>query len=607
MNIGVDIDGVLTDIRNFQIKKGQAFFNKELVNKDGFTIQEMFNCTDDESKKFWTKYLLEYSIFFGARLNASKIISEYKSNNKIFIITSRAFTNENNFLGKLMRYIVREWLKINNIPYDKIIYCGESKKDEIINNNINVMIEDNRDNAIELSNYTKVILLDQEYNRDVNKENVFRANDWEQIGYYLKFFSNLYKKNAYFKKGKNTGYPSIDKPWLKYYSYAQSLNRIPDLKQLEEVTKNNEITEQAYIDKSNFIFEMTQEVREPLSYIKNTSKELVDNDYKKEEYKEGLNYIYNASRQLDFVVNDVLNVSSLDVQKVKFLNNRYNLDMIYEDLIKRVESSISKNVEFRYNMPNNVPYLYGDNIKLKQVLYSILMNSVKKTEKGFIEFNIDTIEKYDVCRVIFRIIDSGVGIGIDKINEILSTTSELNKDDIVNLQKSEFNIELCQKIIKSLGGNLLIKSKLGKGTEVILTIDQKIYREKEDNFNLFNNYSNKRVLVVSQDKKVNEVIKKVFNESDINASYILYGADAVDRIKSGKKYDYIIIEDDMKEMSGYETLKRLKEINKFNVPCIVILDSNKENIKKHYIEDGFSDYILTSDLRNELKRIIEKY
>ena len=381
----------------------------------------------------------------------------------------------------------------------------------------------------------------------------------------------------------------------------------PDLKQLEEVTKNNEITEQAYIDKSNFIFEMTQEVREPLSYIKNTSKELVDNDYKKEEYKEGLNYIYNASRQLDFVVNDVLNVSSLDVQKVKFLNNRYNLDMIYEDLIKRVESSISKNVEFRYNMPNNVPYLYGDNIKLKQVLYSILMNSVKKTEKGFIEFNIDTIEKYDVCRVIFRIIDSGVGIGIDKINEILSTTSELNKDDIVNLQKSEFNIELCQKIIKSLGGNLLIKSKLGKGTEVILTIDQKIYREKEDNFNLFNNYSNKRVLVVSQDKKVNEVIKKVFNESDINASYILYGADAIDRIKSGKKYDYIIIEDDMKEMSGYETLKRLKEINKFNVPSIVILDSNKENIKKHYIEDGFSDYILTSDLRNELKRIIEKY
>ena len=282
--------------------------------------------------------------------------------------------------------------------------------------------------------------------------------------------------------------------------------------------------------------------------------------------------------------------------------------MIYDDLVKRIENSVNNNVEFRHTIPSKVPYLYGDNIKLKQILYSILMDSVKKTEKGFIEFNIDTIEKYDVCRVIFRITDSGVGIGIDKINEILSTTSELNKEDIVNLEKSEFNIKLCQKIIKSLGGNMLIKSKLGKGTEVILTIDQKIYREKEDkNNNLFNSYSNKRVLVVNQDKKVNEIIKKVFNESDINASYMLYGADAIDRIKSGKKYDYIIIEDDMKEMSGYETLKKLKEISKFNIPCIVVLDSNKENIKKHYLDDGFSDYILTSDLRNELKRIMEKY
>lgn len=380
----------------------------------------------------------------------------------------------------------------------------------------------------------------------------------------------------------------------------------PDLKQLEEVTRNNEITEQSYIDKSNFIFEMTQEVREPLNYIKNTSKVLIDNNPTKDEYKEGLGYIYNASRQLDFVVNDVLNVSTLDVQKVKILNNRYNLDRLYEDLIKRVEPSINNNVKFRYSIPNNIPYLYGDNIKLKQVLYSLLMNAVKKTENGFIEFNVNTIEKYDVCRVIFRITDSGCGIGLEKINEILSVTGELNKEDIDNLEKSEFNIELCQKIIKSLGGNLLIKSKLGKGTEVILTIDQKIYREEEKIVNN-NNYGTKKVLVVCQDKKIREIIKKVLNENEINGSYILYGLDAVDRIKSGKKYDYIIIEDEMKEINGYETIKKLKNLKEFKIPCIVLLNENKEKIKKYYIKDGYSDYILTRELRNELKRIIDKY
>ena len=381
----------------------------------------------------------------------------------------------------------------------------------------------------------------------------------------------------------------------------------PDVKQINEMVRNNEIVEQTYIDKSNFLFEMTGEVREPLNNIRKLC-DIIQNEKDEDVIKSNVKYINNSIRQLDFIVNNVLNVSSLDVQKVKFLNNRYNLKMIYDDLVKRIESSVNANVEFRSSIPNKVPYLYGDNIKIKQVLYSILMNAVKKTEKGFIEFNINTIEKYDVCRVIFTISDSGVGIGIDKINEILSVTGELNKDDIVNLEKSEFNIELCQKIIKSLGGNLLIKSKLDKGTEVILTLDQKIYREKEEKtFNYESAVTTKKVLLVNQDKDITNVLKKIYKENDINMSYLLYGMDAVDRIKSGKNYDYIIIQDDMKEISGYETLKRLKTIDNFSIPCIVMLNSSKNKIKEHYLKDGFSDYILIDDLRNEIKRIIEKY
>ena len=381
----------------------------------------------------------------------------------------------------------------------------------------------------------------------------------------------------------------------------------PDVKLINEMARNNEIVEQTYIDKSNLLFEMTGEVREPLNNIRNLCNQIVDLK-NINEMKLNIKSISNSVKQLDFIVNDVLNVSSLDVQKVKFLNNRYNLKMIYDDLIKRVEPSVNNNVIFRYNIVNNIPYLYGDNIKIKQVLYSILMNSVKKTTNGFIEFNVNTIEKYDVCRVIFTITDSGSGIGIDKINEILSTTGELDKQDIVNLEKSEFNIELCQKIIKSLGGNLLIKSKLGKGTEVILTIDQKIYREKtEDTFKYENAYSNKKVLVINQNKEVNNIIKKAFKENNINGSYLLYGMDGIDRIKSGKKYDFIIIQDEMREISGYETLKNLKNIEGFDIPCIVMLNGNKEKIKDHYIKDGFSDYILNNNLKNEINRIINKY
>lgn len=379
----------------------------------------------------------------------------------------------------------------------------------------------------------------------------------------------------------------------------------PDLKMLQELIKNNEITEQTYIDKSNFLFEMTGEIREPLRNVRKTVNDL-KNTKNINDIKVGLNSIDNSIRQLDFTVNDVLNVNSLDIQKVKIIDNRYNLKNLFDDMVKRIKPEINENVEFRYNMPNNIPYLYGDNIKLKQILYSLLMNAVKKTESGFIEFNVNTIEKYDVCRVIFSIVDSGVGIGIDKINEILSVTGELSQQDIVNLEKSDLNLELCKKIIESLGGNLLIKSKIGKGTEVILTLDQKVYRNLE-NENIIYQSNNKKVLLVIQDKKLTSNIKKILANNSISTSHILYGMDAIDRIKSGKKYDYIILEDDMKEMSGYETLQSLKKLNNFNIPCIILLSEDKINIKDHYLNDGFKDYILISDLQDEVNRIIKKY
>ncbi len=384
----------------------------------------------------------------------------------------------------------------------------------------------------------------------------------------------------------------------------------PDIKMLGELYKNKELVEQTYEDKSNFLFELTQEVRDPLYNISN-----ICNNMKQEEdikkIKSDLNVINNSIRQLDFIVNDVLNVSTLDVQRVKFVNNRYSLKSLYDDVVARIKVNVSDNIEFRTNIPNNVPYLYGDSIKLKQILYSLIMNSVKKTSSGFIEFNVNTIEKYDVCRVIFTIIDSGSGMSIDKINEVLSVTGEFDSTDVENLEKTEFNIKLCQKIIKVLGGNLLIKSKAGKGTEVMLTIDQRIYNSDNDNSVLkqYENaiYNSKKALIVCQDKNITTILKKKLNENSIGYSVILYGMDAVDKIKSGKKYDFIIVQDDMKEMSGYTTLKEMQKLNKFNIPVIVMLDNNKINIKEHYIKDGFEDYILLDNFSEDVNRILNKY
>ena len=394
---------------------------------------------------------------------------------------------------------------------------------------------------------------------------------------------------------------------ISYLMYFTIEN--PDIKLLSEVYKNKELIEQSYEDKSNFLFELTQQVRTPIMSLSKQCKSL-ENVNNIKELKDGIKELNNSIRQLDFVVNDVLDVSTLEAQKVKFVENRYNVNNLYTELVSKIQPMMPKNVEFITTSTKNIPYLYGDSIKLKQVLFSILLNAVKKTEKGFIEFHLDIIERYDVCRLLFSIKDSGCGISIDKINDILAATGEINQDDIKAMEKTEINMELCQKIVKLFGGNLMIKSNLEKGTEVILSIDQRVVLDNKDAMLEKSEYFikfNKKVLIVSQNKDLINNIKDTLKNKDISFSTMYYGRDAIDKIKSGKMFDYILIDDDMNEMNGYTTLKELNKIKEFNIPVIVMLKENKEQIKDHYIEDGFKDYLLIKDFKNEINRIIEKY
>ena len=382
----------------------------------------------------------------------------------------------------------------------------------------------------------------------------------------------------------------------------------PDVKMLNELYKNKEIMESNYEDKYNFLFEITQESRNPLKSI-----ESICNNIKEEKdikvIKENVKDLSNLAKRLDFTINNVMNVSTLDAQKINIIDKKYNLKKVCEELTKRVSLENKKDIEFKYNIPHNDLYLYGDDMKIKQVLYSLIVNSLEKTNVGYVEFKVNVIEKYDYARVIFMVTDSGPGIEIDKINEILSSTGALDKEEVELLNKKEVDVKLCQKVIKLMGGNLMIKSDLGKGSEFILTIDQRVYHDETKSIlsnyeNVVNNYQ--KALIVSQDKTLISKVKNILNKNDVSYSVLYYGLDAVDKIKSHKKYDFILISDEMKEVSGLSTLKEMQKIKGFSSPCIVMLNESKKGLAKHYIEDGFSDYIINEDI-DSLNKIIQKY
>ncbi len=383
----------------------------------------------------------------------------------------------------------------------------------------------------------------------------------------------------------------------------------PDVRMLNELSKNKELMEQNYEDKYNFLFEMTQEARNPLININDVCRNLQKSELG-EDVKQQVDYLNILVRQLDFSINNILNVSSLDVQKLKIINSKYDLEKLCNELIVKINPEVKENVSLKIDMPKQVPVLYGDYMKLRQILYSVLINACKNTNNGTIVLKVNLIEKYDVCRVIFNIADTGIGMSIAKINELISATGELDKKEIESLEKKEYNIKLCQKVIKIMGGNMMIKSNLGKGTDVIITIDQRVHHE--DDKSVLTKYETsiltyRKVLVVAQNKKLINNLKQKLNDSHITSSVFYYGKDAVSQVMAGKKYDFILIEDELKEMSGYMTYQALKEIKNFDIPVVIMLNEDKEKIKDHYLEDGFNDYLLVSNFDNEIARIIEKY
>ena len=189
MKIGIDIDGVLTDIEKWQLDYGSKFYyenyNKEIINPKGYETNEIFNSDIECDDLFWDKYFKEYSINVKARKFASEVISKLKQDGyEIYIITARSsfLSHSTNVMSKEENeQIVKEWLKKNNIYYDNLIFSPEDKLEICIDNEINMMIEDKTDNINKISDKIPVICFNAGYNEECKGENIYRVYTWYDI------------------------------------------------------------------------------------------------------------------------------------------------------------------------------------------------------------------------------------------------------------------------------------------------------------------------------------------------------------------------------------------------------------------------------------------
>ena len=286
----------------------------------------------------------------------------------------------------------------------------------------------------------------------------------------------------------------------------------PDLKMLEEVTKIKEITEKTNEDKSSFLYHVTDE----MNFVLNNVKTKLNNINKMNDISE----IKHSLKEIDAIVdnskkrvNATINISEMDSKELKVINNTYNIVNLLNGIVAYNRNKIKNNIDFRHDISNTIPdMLYGDSIKVKQIINSVIDNSIKNTSEGFIELRVSCIVKYDICRLIISVEDSGTGIDLVKQNKILSDNSDLDINEIKVKDDLIVNLKTVNKLINMIGGTLSIESLNNNGTTINITLDQKIVQRGgtnlDETIDSYNKYmKNKKIIgIISESKNCIKVI-----------------------------------------------------------------------------------------------------
>ena len=382
----------------------------------------------------------------------------------------------------------------------------------------------------------------------------------------------------------------------------------PDMKMLDEVHKAKVISDNANEEKTLFLYNMTNEIRGITKDIdKETDNILDETDNKKidvEEINNSARNIKGSTAKFTTMTNEILDISSIDSASVRIYNEKYNIKRLLKELVGIYKPKAqNKNLDFRVSIASDIPeYLYGDGINLKKVLTIILDNSIKYTNNGYIEFNINTIIKGDIARLIISVEDSGIGMKAEDINKIFTKKQE--REDNHNLNNNLYN---AKRLITLMNGTIVPSSSYGSGTTIKIILDQK-YDTIDTDINKYDNiYDKKKVLLIDDSPSSEKLFNKILSETNIELTSVKLGKEGLEKIRNKEKYDLILLDEELEPQNGHIIMRKLLEIRNFNIKVILLTKDNKYDYDDSYLQEGFTDYIIKSSDKEEILNKMNKY
>ena len=383
----------------------------------------------------------------------------------------------------------------------------------------------------------------------------------------------------------------------------------PDVKMIEEYHKAKEISDNANEDKTMFLYNMTNDIRlitKDINYNTDAAiNEMSNKKLDKDLVNDYLRAIKENTARFTTMTNEILDVDSIDSASIKVYDDKYNIKLLLKKIVTLYSDECSKKgLTFRSDIASDLPeYLYGDNLGLKNVLTSILDNSIKYTKEGYIELNVNTIIKNNIARLIITIEDSGVGISPDEMDSIFYKRKE--EIDGSNMKSNLFT---ARKLITLMGGTIIPSSIYGTGTTMKIVLDQKVAKEADEKLDKYEEvYDKKKILLVDDNISTEKIVSKILKDTNIELDYVSLGKEALDKIRGKEKYDLILLDEVMDPLDGVTVMKKFKDIRNFKTNVILLTRNNEYEYNEEYLKYGFSGYLLKPISKDKLFEIIDKY
>lgn len=315
--------------------------------------------------------------------------------------------------------------------------------------------------------------------------------------------------------------------------------------------------------REEFMATMSHEIRTPLSAVIGFSEKLKQEAHDPETAKTA-SAILGSSRHLLAIVNDVLDFTRIESGKLRFARESFRVDAVFAEVVEALSwKAAEKNIQLSlFAQPVTGAELFGDPVRLKQVLYNLTGNAIKFTEKGGVTITATMVDEQHHPVLIFKVSDTGCGIPAEKLNSIFEEYEQADPHSESGRAGTGLGLAISKRIVSQLGGTIEVESQPGLGSVFKVRIpfqwgegqfsEQSFSEEIDDTL-----LRGCRVLVAEDDPLISELVVHYLKRSGADADAVSGGESAL-KLLTSKKYHLLIIDRQLPAMNGPEVLTTLR-------------------------------------------------